>query len=141
MRTGREQMLNEIPLIPAYLCFPGRHPDDASSATSLRAKFAFRRPLDVAAVGDGDDASFIGDQILESDVSLFGKDRGEPFGSILVLNSQQLFLDDRHDSICPTQNVEQINNLPDNITVFVDDFFAFESGQLVEAQIENLIRL
>src|SRR3984893_12475825 len=45
MGAGREEVFNESALIPAHLCFPGRHSDDTATATSLCAKFAFCRPL------------------------------------------------------------------------------------------------
>ena len=59
MGTGREQVLNEIPLISGYLCFACGHPDDASAAAPLGAKFALGGPFDVAAVGNSNDASLV----------------------------------------------------------------------------------
>src|ERR1700722_2842926 len=134
-------MLDEITLIPAYLRFPGGHSDDSATTTALRAKFAFRRPFNVAAVGNCDNTSLVSDQILEGDISLFGENRGQTWGSVFVPDPQQLLFDDRHYPIGAIQNVEQIGNLADDFAVFIDDLVAFEPGQLVKAKIENLIRL
>src|SRR5580704_8989006 len=102
MGAGREQVLDEIALISACLGFPGGHPDHAATATPLRAKLAFCRSFDVAAVGDRNDASLIGDQVFERDLSLVRQNCCEAFGSVFVPNPEQFLLDDRHYSIRAT---------------------------------------
>ena len=39
------------------------------------------------------------------------------------------------------ENVAQVLDRLDQLLVFVDDLFALEPGELIEAQIENLVRL
>jgi hypothetical protein len=141
MGAGREKVFHEITLIPADLRFTGSHPDDTPTAASLGTKFAFRCPFNVAAVGNGNDASLVGDQILIGNISLSREDRGKPFGTVLIPDPKQFLLDDRHHPIGAMENVEEIVNLPDDFAVFVDNLFTFKSGELVKAQIENLIRL
>ena len=57
------------------------------------------------------------------------------------LNLAQLLLDDLEDARFFREDVAQVLDRLDQLFVFVDDFFALQPGQLVKAQIENLIRL
>src|ERR1700723_367998 len=111
MGAGCEKVLNEIALIPADLCFPGGHSDDAAAAAPLRAKFAFCRPFNVAAVGNRDDASLVGDQVLEGNLSLFRENGCQSLGSVFVSKAEQALFDDYITTICATQTIEQIVGL------------------------------
>jgi hypothetical protein len=141
MSTSREKVLNEIPLISGYLRFACAHSDDASATAPLGPEFTLGGPFDVATVGNSNNASLSGYQILDIDFALAGENLSEPLGPVLILNSQQFFLDDGHHSIRPFQNVEQIINLSDDFRVLIDDFLALESGELVKTQVQDLVRL
>ena len=60
---------------------------------------------------------------------------------MFVANFAQLFLDDLEDARFFRENVAQILDRLDQLLVFVDDLFALETGELIKAQIENLVGL
>ena len=76
MRGRGEEMLDEIALFFLGRAFARGHADDAFAAASLRAKRADRGALDEAAVGDADDAAFVGDEILHVDLAFVGHELG-----------------------------------------------------------------
>ena len=69
VRRGDEEVLDVVLVLQA-------HPAQALAAAALRAVGADGQPLDVAAVGDGDDHLLLGDQVLEVDVALARDDLG-----------------------------------------------------------------
>ena len=85
--------------------------------------------------------SFIGDQILHVDLAFVGHQLGQTRAGVFLLNLAQLFLDDLENTRFFRQDVAQIFDRLDQLFVLVDDFFALQPGQLIEAQLENLIRL
>ena len=85
--------------------------------------------------------SFVGDQILHVDLAFIGHDLGQTRGGVFSLNLAQLFFDDLKDALLFRQNVAQVFDRLDQLLVFVDDFLALQPGQLIKAQIKNLIRL
>ena len=62
-------MLDEIAFLFLGGAFARGHADDALAAAALRAKRADGGALDETAVGDADDAAFIGDEILHVDLA------------------------------------------------------------------------
>src|ERR1700758_2576554 len=93
MGTGCEQVFNEIILISRHLRFMSAHPDYASSATPLRPEFTFGGPFEVAAMGNSNDASLVGNEVLDIDFALVGENLSEPFGSVFILYAPEFFLD------------------------------------------------
>ena len=134
-------MLDEIAFVLLRRAFARGHADDAFAAAPLRAKGADRGALDKAVVRDADDAAFVGDEILHVDLAFVRHELGQARAGVLVVDLAQLFLDDLENAGLFRENVAQILDRLDQLLVFVDDLFALETGQLIEAQIENLIRL
>ncbi len=61
--------------------------------------------------------------------------------AVFLANLAQLFLDDGEDALLFREDVAQVLDRLDQFLVFVVDLLALEAGQLIKAQIENLIRL
>ncbi len=61
------------------------HADDAFAAAPLRAIFADVGALDQAGVGDGDDDTFVGDQVFDRDFALVGNDLGHTRRGVFLL--------------------------------------------------------
>src|SRR5207253_1451499 len=53
----------------------------------------------------------------------------------------QLFFDNRENALLFGQNVAQVLDRLDQLLVFVVDLLPLEAGQLIQAKIENLVRL
>ena len=85
--------------------------------------------------------SFIGDEILHVDLAFVGDQLGQARAGVFLLNLAQLLLDDLENTRFFREDVAQILDRLDQLLVFADDLLALEPGQLVEAQLENLIRL
>ncbi len=141
MRRGGEEMLDEIAFFFLGRSFACRHPDHALAAAPLGSKRTDGGALDETAVGDADDAAFVGDEILHVDLALVRNQLRQAGAAVLVANVAQLFLDDLKDARFLGQNVAQVLDRIDQLLVFARDLFAFETGQLIKAEIENLIRL
>ena len=61
--------------------------------------------------------------------------------AMFVADFAQLFLDDGENALLFRQNVAQIFDRLDQLLVFLVDLFALESGQLIQAKIEDLVGL
>jgi hypothetical protein len=60
---------------------------------------------------------------------------------MFVANFAQFFFDDGEDALLFRENVAQVLDRVDQLLVFIVDLFPLETGELVKAKIENLIRL
>ena len=141
VRGRGEEMLDEIAFFFLGRAFARGHADDALAAAALRAKGADGGAFDEAAVGDADDAAFVGDEILHVDLAFVGHDlvrRGEPYLSRISRSSFLMIVKTR-DFL--REDVAQILDRLDQLLVFVLDLVALEPGELIEAQIENLVGL
>ena len=58
-------------------------------------------------------------------------------GAVLVADFAQLFLDDGEDALLFGKNVAQILDRLDEFLVFFVDLVPLESGQLIQAEIED----
>ena len=141
VRRRGEEMLDEIAFLFLGRAFARGHADDAFAAAALGAERADRGPLDEAAVGDADDASLVGDQVLHVDLAFVGDELGQARRGVLVADFAQLFLDDLEDARFLREDVAQILDRLDQLAVFLRDLFALESGELIKAQVEDLVRL
>src|SRR6202030_763074 len=112
--------------------FAGRHADDAFAATSLGAKRAYRRALDETAVRDADNAALVGDEILHVDLAFIGRKFGSARAAMLVANLPQLFLDDGEDALLFGENIAQILDRLDELSVFIIDLLPLQPGQLIQ---------
>ena len=62
-------------------------------------------------------------------------------GAVLVADFAQFFFDDGEDALLFGENVAQIVDGLDELLVFVDDFLALESGQLIQTQVQDFVCL
>ena len=60
---------------------------------------------------------------------------------MFVAQLAQFLFDDREDALLFGENVAQVLNRFDQFLVFILDLVALETGQLIKAEIENLISL
>ena len=60
---------------------------------------------------------------------------------MLVANLAQLFLDDLENARFFREDVAQVLDRLEQFAVFLRDLFALEPGQLIQAQLEDLVRL
>ena len=60
---------------------------------------------------------------------------------MFVADFAQLFLNDGENARFFRQNIAQIFDRVDQLFVFLVNLFPFESGQLIQAKIENLVCL
>src|SRR3954462_308340 len=125
-------MLDEIAFFLFGRALSRRHADHAFAAAPLGPERADGCPLDEPAVSDADDATLVRDQVLHVDLALVGNELGEPRRGMLVANLAQLFLDDLEDARFLRENVAQIFDRLDQLTVFLRNLFALEPGELVE---------
>ena len=143
VRACGEQMLDEIPFLalghaPSRVAMPM-----TPAAAALRPELAFRRAFDEATVSDGDDAAFVGDEILDVDLAFVrGRFASAALNRICPepLRSSSLMM--RHHAVCPIQECRRRSLMRlEKFAVFARDLFAFQPGELVEAKIEDLIGL
>ena len=141
MRGGGEKMLDEIAFLLLGGAFARLHADDAFAAAPLRAKCAHGRALDKAGVRDADDATLVDDKVFDVDLGFVGSNFRQARGAVLVADFAQFFFDDGEDALLFGEDVAQIVDGLDELLVFVDDFLALESGQLIQTQIQDFVRL
>ena len=94
-----------------------------------------------AGVGDGDDHALVGDEVFDGDLALVGHQFGQARGGVLGFDLAQFVLDDGEDAGFPGQDVEQVLDAFEHLGVFGLDLVHFQSGQLVEAQVEDGVDL
>ena len=105
MRAGGEEMLHEVIILGVVLRLLGGHADDPLAAALLRPVGAHGGALDESLMRDGDDASLVGDKVLDGDLTLFGNEFGEAGTGVLVPDRLELGLDNREDALLSGQNV------------------------------------
>ena len=121
--------------------FPGGHADDPPAPALLGTILRHVGPLDEPAMGQSNDHSLIGDQILKSDFPLLRPQFGQSRCRILLLDHQQFGLDDCKNTFLTCENIQQVLDFFDQLVVFAADFVDFQPRQLVKAQVENGIGL
>ena len=141
MRTGGEEMFDEVTFIGLVLGLARGHADDPLASTALGAIGAHGGAFDEALVGDGDDAAFVGNEILDGDLALFGNELGETRAGVLVADHLEFALDDRQDTLLGAEDVEQISDGLEKLLILSSDLVALESGELIEAEFEDGIGL
>ena len=92
-------------------------------------------------MGDGDDDAFVGDQVFDGDFAFVGDQLGQARRGVFFFDLLQLRFDDGEDAGLPGQYVEQILDAFEQLRVFGADLAHFQSGQLVEAQVQNGVGL
>ena len=141
MRGGSEKVLDEIAFLLLGGALARLHADHALAAAPLRAKRAHGRALNKAAVRDADDATLIDDEVFDVDLRFVRNNFRQARRTVFVADFAQFFFDDGEDALLFGKNVEQIIDGLDELLVFVDDFLALESGQLIQTQVQDFVRL
>lgn len=86
-----EELLHKVLL-------PPRHARNAAAAAPLGAVGVDRLPLEVAEVGEGDDAVLDRDEVLDVHLAAHRHDFGATFVGVFLADLAELLLDDRHDA-------------------------------------------
>ena len=141
VRARGEKVFDEIVLRVFRVGFAGLHADDAFAAAFLGAVSADRGAFDETAVGHGDDAAFVGDEILDVHLTFVGHDVGQPGVGVFGLDLAQFAFDDVEDAFLAGDDVEQVLDGGKEGLVFAEHLVALQAGQLVEAQFEDVVDL
>ena len=141
MRGCGEEMFNEIAFFFFSRPLAGGHADHAFAAPPLRPERAHRGAFDKATVGDADDASLVGDEILHVDLAFIHCELSQPRRTMFIAQLAQLFLDDSENALLLGQNVAQVLDRLDQVLVFAVDLVALKTSQLIQTEIENLVGL
>ena len=130
MCGGGEDRLDVV----LFLCRHGAH---ALAAAALGTVLADRQTLDIAAVGQGKDALFFFDQILNVDLIRDVLDLGLSFVAELVADGDELILQDALDLLGIGQQFFIIRDLFFQLPVFFLQLFPVESLQLNETHVAD----
>src|SRR5437667_493905 len=141
MRGSGEKVLNEIAFFLLGGAFARRHSDHAFAATALCAKRADGSALDKTAMRDANDAALVRDEVFHIDLCFVRSDFRQARRTVFVADFAQYLFDDGEDTLLFGENVAQVFDGLDEILVFLVDLFALETGQLIQAEVENFIRL
>ena len=115
----------------------GRHAGGALAAAALGAVLGQLRPLDVAALGDGDDHVLALDQVLVVEVALPLDDLGAARHGEELLHLAELVGDDRHDPRVRAQDVEEVGDPAGELLELVGDLLDPERGQPLQPEVED----
>ena len=108
MRAGGEEVLDEIALFGLILRLSGSHAYDPLATALLGAIGTDCRSLDESLVGDGDNTPFIGDEVLNGDLTLFRDELRETGARVLFLDGKKLSFDNGKDTFFAGQNINKI---------------------------------
>ena len=89
----------------------------------------------------GHDHIFLVDQVFDVDIRAVSGDLGTTRVAELFTDQLQLFTDNFHQAIGAAQNVQQFRNLFQQLFVFIEQFFMLKTGQFLQTQIQNRLRL
>ena len=141
VRAGGEEVLDEVIILGVVLRLLGSHADDPLATALLGAVRADGRSLDEPLVGDCDDASLVGDEVLDGDLPLLRNELGETGAGMLVPDGLQLGLDDREDALLAGKDVEEVLDGLEKLLILVVELVTLEPGQLVETQLKDGVGL
>ena len=141
VRARGKEVFDEIVLRVFRVGFAGLHADDTFAAAFLGAIGADRGAFDETAVGHGDDAAFVGDEILDVHLTFVGHDVGQPGVGVFRLDLAQFAFDDVEDAFLAGDDVEQVLDGGKEGLVFAEHLVALQAGQLVEAEFEDVVDL
>ncbi len=113
----------------------------AFAAATLRFVIRERLIFDVTLMRQRHDHIFLIDQIFDVDIGAVGGDLGAAFVAELVAHGDQLFPDHFHQTLSVHQDIEQFSDLLQQLFVLVEQLFMLKSGELLQTQIEDRLRL
>ena len=130
----REDLLDEI-------LITGDGPLGPHPTTGLFLVFVEAGPLDVAGVADGDHHLLVRNHVLDAQLGAGELNAGTALVAKLLLDLEQLVLDDGHPQPLVLENGLQSTNQLHQFIVLCTELVPLESGQLLEAHVENGPRL
>src|SRR2546422_318473 len=133
-RGDNEEVLDEV-------CLGRAAPDPAAPAAALRAVEGHGIPLDVALVRDGDHHVLFDDQVLDRDGGGLVHDPRAPLVAVLLAQRAQLVGDDLRDLALVGEDGAVAHDRLLGLGVLRDDLVALETGQALEAHVEDGLRL
>ncbi len=117
------------------------HPGDTATATLLLAVGDKRQRLDVAGLRNRDHHLLIGDQILNVDLVLTGRDQRAPLIGKAIVDLGQLLLDQAQNGSLAAEQLAQFADPFDHIVVLALDRVGLKRRQLRQPQVKNRARL
>src|SRR5438105_7442393 len=123
------------------ILFARAHADAALAAAALVAIVGDGGPLDVTGVADRDRHVFLGNQVLDAELALFGEDVRSPRVAVLLLNLPQLLDDDLHHEPVAREDRQQPFDQLHQLGELVENLLPFEAGQPLQLHVENGLRL
>ena len=132
--VGDQQVFDEVLVAQAGGGAPG-------AAPPLRLVDAERLPLGVAAVGDGDDGIFLGDEVFVREVELRAQNLGAPLVAVALADVLEFF---PHHLLLPFvrgENRQQFGDFLQDAVVLLDEAILLQRGEAVQAQFEDALRL
>ncbi len=136
---GREKVFHKV----AHLLFVraaelgGFHASQSLAAAALAAVFAAQGAFDIAAVGNGDDHAFVGDQVHQIDLALLGGEVGQTRGGVLGFDDLQFLLDDRQHAGFAGDDVHEVGDFRHDVVVFRFDFIPLQAGQFIQLKLHD----
>ena len=134
VRARGEQVLDEVLVV-------GLGPDDALAAPLLGAVVGDARSLDESKVRHRDDAALVRDHVLHAEFAGGRDDLGPARRGVLGLYLEELALDEREKLGLRFQDAAQLLYQLHEPQVLLLDLAALKAGQLVQAQLEDGVRL
>ena len=114
----------------------------ALTAAALAAVLGERLTLDVAFARKRHNHRFFRHEIKRIEVGVTRRiDFRAAIIAELVLQFSQLVVHDFHDALGTGEDVEQIGDLCVGLTIFVIDLVLFETGELLQSHLQNLVGL
>ncbi len=109
----------------------------AATATALGVVIGQRLTLGVAAVGDGHYPVFFGNQVADAQIHARGDNLGAALIAIAVADLHQFLDNHLHQPLFAVENTQQLTHLDQNLLVLGQQFLMLQTGQAVQAQIQN----
>ena len=110
---------------------------DPAATALLGAVGGQRQRLDVAGVGDRDDHLLVGDQVLDVDLVLAGRDVGAALVGEALGDLPELLLDQVQDGLLAAEQLAQLADPLGDVGVLGLDRVGLQRGQLGEAKVED----
>ena len=142
MRLRREEMLYKVLLIIFSLVgIASFHATNPLTSTCLDTVFGRWSALNVTLIGKCDDHAVIGNEVLDGDLSLIGKDRAAARSSVLFSDFKKLILDDGQHTRFTGEDVEEVLDFLEDGIVFHLHLVLLHACKLVKAQLKDGIDL
>ena len=142
MRLSGEEVLDKVLLVIFSLVgITSFHATNPLASTRLNTVFSRWSALNVTLIGKSDDHAVIGNEILDGDLPLIGKNGAAPWSGILFPDFEKLVLDDGQHTRFTGKNVEEVLDFLEDGIVFHLHLVLLHASKLVEAQLEDGIDL